>query len=630
MNRKRESQIRLEALGGRSDYYDVVSVSGRSNTSQAIDSDDDWDVDSTSSKASTIAVVSDKPPPPGYHLQTKHRQLSNADIPRDSIGLAMSSHKRIEPENSYLASRLQQARAEQAPTKAFTESESLNHSRHPSIMRPASALPSKAKSEYGGSSSSTYKRSSWAPKTPAYVASMPDWESRSSYGGAISRPASTYSAYQPPTPRALPSRPPSTNLYGAPMRDDDDDLRSDYSTATYSHAPRTANPLSRSGVQSSRVYELSELNNRRYSFSHTTTPTAAPTPTPRAPRPAVEPIHIPPRGRRMSHHHTSTPQTPQHQQQHQQPPPSPKRSPSPSRGAWHSDAPRQKRASFVDRAREHFEKSVHTHLVKAGQRPRPSFEVRSVCRSPVEDVVSAAQLPFAMRWRRRQEAAGESVPSVPGVAVAELPAEGNGSGRVEAEVDDPARLSAPRAPVQKKSDELFGAAPNNRASGLFEPKWMGANGPERKPTPELRINTDVPPVSAARPLRTAPLCPGDSSNASAVSSAGSLFLPRKAMRSPADYSFFAPEWTQRQHQRGPPTPAARPQTAFEPDYSARPAFSKEQLGVAMLPAGADFSVLPDDRRTLPSQQHHQVPNQMPGPMPNHRGLARKKGNRFLR
>ncbi|KAH9990381.1 hypothetical protein F4779DRAFT_637927 [Xylariaceae sp. FL0662B] len=638
MNRRRESQIRLEALGGLSDYYsDVASVSGRSDTSRAIADDDDWDVASSSSKASTVAVVFDKPPPPGRLLRPQNRQVSEVDRPSPSPGLSMRSYKRTEVENDHLAGRLRQAREEQVPAKSFTESETLSRSRHPTITRPASALPSKAMSDYGGDSYVRPRSSNWAPKTPVYVSSMPDWERRSSYGGSSTRPISTYSAYQPSQRVPSQSRPraarrPTLNLYGAPMRDSsaDDDLRSDYSNATYSFAPRTANPLARSGVQSTRVSELSELNNRRASFSHAPAPTPAPAPAPvlTAPRPPLDPTRG--RGsRRMSNVSVA--------------PPSPRRSPSPSRGAWTSDAPRQKRASFIDRAQERMEKSIHTHMVKAGQRPLPSFEVKRVCRSPVEDVAAwqakrptqppappgkNPRLPFAMLWRQRLSRHGHrataaaelpaDVPPRPAVAAAEPPPEP----RV-----DRAYPSIYRPPVQRGNDELFGAAAGDRTSGLFEPKWVSANfGPARRTTPELRIDTDIaltPPAPATPvtadfptpPLRTAPVC-ADSASGSTVSHSGSLFLPRKAIRSPADYSFFASEYAQRQAeaQTQPPRPLSMvgPESA-----SARPAFSREQLELAALPSGLDLSMPLDDRRRLPSQ----------GPS---RGLTRKKARGQLR
>lgn len=94
------------------------------------------------------------------------------------------------------------------------------------------------------------------------------------------------------------------------------------------------------------------------------------------------------------------------------------RSPSPAYGAWISDRPRPKRPSFLDRAQAHFERSIHEHLVKAGQRPLPSFKVLGVEKSVKKNVSvcedggdESAHVPFpAMSpshteadWRERME-----------------------------------------------------------------------------------------------------------------------------------------------------------------------------------------------------------------------------------
>ncbi|KAI0425431.1 hypothetical protein F5Y09DRAFT_352267 [Xylaria sp. FL1042] len=67
---------------------------------------------------------------------------------------------------------------------------------------------------------------------------------------------------------------------------------------------------------------------------------------------------------------------------------SPPRSPSPAYGSWDSDKPRQKQPSFLKRAQAHIEHSIHEHMVKAGLRPLPSFNVVKV-EKPISENVSS-------------------------------------------------------------------------------------------------------------------------------------------------------------------------------------------------------------------------------------------------
>ncbi|KAI1266880.1 hypothetical protein F5Y18DRAFT_351409 [Xylariaceae sp. FL1019] len=60
----------------------------------------------------------------------------------------------------------------------------------------------------------------------------------------------------------------------------------------------------------------------------------------------------------------------------------PSRSPSPAYGSWVDDHPRQKRASFADRAHEHWDRWEDEHLIKAGRRPNHTFHVDSVAKNP--------------------------------------------------------------------------------------------------------------------------------------------------------------------------------------------------------------------------------------------------------
>ncbi|KAI1456604.1 hypothetical protein F4805DRAFT_431829 [Annulohypoxylon moriforme] len=61
---------------------------------------------------------------------------------------------------------------------------------------------------------------------------------------------------------------------------------------------------------------------------------------------------------------------------------------SPARGTWTADRPRQKRSSFVDRARMRMRESWHLNMQKAGVRPMSSFEVVEVRKGYVKDVAA--------------------------------------------------------------------------------------------------------------------------------------------------------------------------------------------------------------------------------------------------
>ncbi|CAJ2501392.1 Uu.00g042450.m01.CDS01 [Anthostomella pinea] len=682
-NRRRESMVRLEALGHRPDYFgDVASVSNHSDAEgSAIDINDrrNWEVDS--SNGSTVAIVYDKKPPPGL-LATralKQRRDREMDVPSTAFGVdeTVSSHgEHVEPKSDHRVKKLRRPRdeatlaqleagspAQLRPATGLSGSrhpasmkpgsgrptqngdkqggEPSRQTQHPAMLRPGPAAPPQGRSEYGDDSSKRQRHPS--VMRPGSAAGEP-LAKRTSYGGfkpqkpvyrepsqqsSSERPVSTHTAYQPPAPEPSQSRQSSTkqqnlNLYGAPMRDDggsDDDLRSNYTSATYSFTPNDSKPLARSGVQSSRI---SQRSNRQTPHSAAASPygvgielvssTQAMTPVRGRGRGS-----IPSRGSSTS----------------QAPPTPARRDASPSRGAWTSDHPRQKRGSFVDRAQQHIQRSIREHLVKAGLRPLPSFEVKSVCKSPVVDYAPEYS------WQRP----ARDIPAV----TPYRPARG---------IEWPGQSTTKtyKSPVKKTSDELFLGSPSEpRASGLFEPKWTGPH--RRQGAPELRVDTNIPtcaeletpmhsagipahsdaPVELETDLEPFPAFSQTEADAVAdlpddfggvgVQRNDSLHLGPGAIRDPAGYSFYAPEWSQR-----------RVLAEVERNARAQPEPLDDRR---CLPSGTRRLSRDESEREVRYSQHQQYQAQqsqyrLPAPVPapgsvaQGRGLSRKKGTGQLR
>ncbi|KAI1634962.1 hypothetical protein F4809DRAFT_642917 [Biscogniauxia mediterranea] len=507
-DRRRQSLIRLEALGGLSDYYsDVATPRGRSFGPQGpidVNDQDQWDVDSVSSERSTTVVVFNKPPPPGEVRAPKNNTGSHQ-------AREAAERNGKESHDSIRSRRLRRAHAQKDLGEAFDEeqlkfSKSLNSSRQTPVARPSSAQPTRDTSGNGSESSSRsqyvninrprsavppgatsgyedqpssrrVKHGSWQPQQPQYIEG-------SSEGGS-SRPTSSYSAYNP-----SPQQPRGQ-----------------------SQSNSTSRALNTRNDRPPQVSEVSELNNDRGSRGRPRT-SASTGQTRRRPQ-KVDPL-VDSLGLEVVAPTTKCPHPPPIQLPSPSPCPSlspsssssPSREPSPSRGAWYGEHPRQKRASFIDRAQERMSRSIHEHLVKAGRRPPPSFEVISVTKSPVEDVAcwqtKSPTLPPPPQpgpAPQRKRLGGEhakTTSSSPSSAPAHR-------GRAKNPGATPYRSSSPNHQHchchhqallrQKESEELFfvGACPA-RASGLFDPEWTAAaQSVKRKlaaaAAPGLRIDT---------------------------------------------------------------------------------------------------------------------------------------------
>ncbi|KAI3330861.1 hypothetical protein F4824DRAFT_326282 [Ustulina deusta] len=654
ISRRQESRLRLETLGHLSDYYsDVASISGRSSAG-SIDVGDEsqWELDSNGSKESTLAVLFDKPPPPGYRASKRTvgegtRPSSSGEESRDfPVNLSL-------PNKPYVIHG-DGGQSQTSNTSQLKPAKGLRRTRHPSILRPRTEFQS---GECGASTSSK------APETPdekpivqsgnsddntrlthpaALCSGQANWSRATSdygdepktkrisysssnqekplyyrtgaHGNHASRPIATYSAYRPPA--AGPSQEPqhhtirtSVSLCETPSTyhrgnasENGDDTRSNYSIATYSDAPRPTSHLSSRGAHSTpkngfsssrRVARIGGVDFELVSAPFAPTPSPAPTPVP-TPAPTVGPAPS------VSSAHGCGGQVSMY-------PPS--RSPSPAYGAWESDQPRQKQPSFLERTQARLEHSIHEHLVKAGLRPLPSFKVLGVEKSPTDNAPmrpeqegrrSPVHSPSAeASWRtrvKRLQSGGSQQPPVP------IPLAEKRQSEEDWEISSGSEAEA--EPIHAKQ--------RLRNSGLrsLTPVGGAALTSSIGRGPKLRINTSF----------------GESS---VPSSDDSLFLGRgnSGLKHPASYSFFSSEYAQRRlaadmerdqaaEQRQP----AQAQSSGSPRdqdekvelnraRSSTP-LSREQLQFAALPSPLEDLGRPfpfDDRRDLPSHTRPQDP-----------------------
>ncbi|KAI1775659.1 hypothetical protein F4818DRAFT_384631 [Hypoxylon cercidicola] len=308
---------------------------------------------------------------------------------------------RARPEKK-LGSKQQRHRAHAYETLTGSSQESKEKSRdshrqrrHPSSLRPGSAAstPMNATSKHDSAELRETRptSSNWKFQKPAYVQYTSDLDHKSDSGSSVP-PLSRYDAYRPlpplppqeheykPRGRSRKARPPTLNIYGAPMREDSDIELSNHSNSTYSFPPFSADPVSRSDVQSSRTTERVEHHrnhNSRSANSHTV----------RLSSQAYNPSTNESNGTKQQvvNHSVSSPSSPSYYTYSipAVPVPSPSadrhsRSPSPAWGAWRADKPKQDRPSVAVRAREHMQKN----LKLVTRLRRSSFTVRNVIKSP--------------------------------------------------------------------------------------------------------------------------------------------------------------------------------------------------------------------------------------------------------
>ncbi|RYP72727.1 hypothetical protein DL771_004063 [Monosporascus sp. 5C6A] len=557
-----ESLRRLVELGTRSALYGpgVASVSkseyDRSFAASIdLDGKGDWDV---SSKASTEVVIFDRPAPTvppirraltdvGGDGGDDERRITGpcrraSDCAAATPGTEKASAS-IEPKNGLLRARLDVARAELRLKQELREnlrSQRSDASGDGSSSTKPASVCSGEESAHKRSGSLHYK-----PQKPTYLQRKPN------RGGDIaSHPSSSastsYSAYNPrkssstknkPKSEKRQSRSPQLSLYGAPIRGDngdesDDDRLSTYSSATFSHAPRHANPAPGKGIQSSRMNELLEHNMHRFPSAAAAAtrssspdlveltssgslhgPSIPPSPIdPEAMFPSVSPALVSPSSRRSSTRSyrlsrsygsrsssrtgtssgpraawsplaspspSSAPFSMAHEEKSSW---SRSRSPSPAAGTYFENL--ASRRSFLDRTLDRAELRVsveiNKHLVRAGYRPLSRFQVKRVSKSPVEDIASWQTKSLPPPPATTSERLDRSVSAARGT---------HQEGQQEPTMQDRQKFVAPyranferaanhtpyRGPAKKASDELFGISHQIRSSEFFEPSW--ATGP---------------------------------------------------------------------------------------------------------------------------------------------------------
>ncbi|RYP70962.1 hypothetical protein DL769_004795 [Monosporascus sp. CRB-8-3] len=557
-----ESLRRLAELGTRSPLYGpgVASVSmseyARSFAASIdLDEKDDWDV---SSKASTEVVIFDKPAPTRPPIRRAltdvdgddgddERRITGSprrasDCVAPTPGTLEKASESIEPKNGLLRARLDVARAELRLKQELHEN--LRSQRSDTSGDVSSST--KAASVCGGEASARKRSGSlhYKPQKPPYIQRKPNLADDIAISRS-SRPSTPYSAYNPnkssstknkPKGEDRQSRSPQLSLYSTPMRDgngdeSDDDHLSTYSSATFSHAPRHANPTPGKGIQSSRMNELSDHNIRHFtSAAAAATRSSSPDlvelttsgslqgssvpPSPIDPEamfPSVSPALASPSsrrnstyGRRLSRLYGSrsssrtgklsgscaawSPLTspsafsaPFSMTREEKSSWSRSRSPSPGAGTYVENP--ASRWSFLDRTLDRAEwrvsMEINKHLVRAGYLPLSSFEVKRVSKSPVEDIASWQTKSLPPPPATPSERLDKSVSTVSGV---------HQGGQQEPTMQDRKKFVSPyrsnferavndipyRCPAKKASDELFGISYQLRSSAFFEQSWLTA------------------------------------------------------------------------------------------------------------------------------------------------------------
>ncbi|KAI2640788.1 hypothetical protein GGS26DRAFT_599749 [Hypomontagnella submonticulosa] len=669
-------------------------------------------------QCTTEATLSTEQPSVGRRPPSLSVSVSDARSPADATTPAVqrpttatgSSHTQAKPKSRRQIRTIHRARAYEALTGTPYKPEkpcSLNDGcgrtqRHPDILRPGSTAPgSEAVSRKSRSVEQTGTRirfGDWKPQKPPYVSPTCNWETQTDCGAnstsAAQRPQEL-NAYRQVSQRQYQQqqqqqqksglettqsnqrsrrpRPPPLNIEDIPKTDNrEDDAHSEFSNATYSYAPRAANPTSRSGVQSSRINTLMEnyrrsgsyLRNQRLS-THTYLPFRYVAPSNSSSSQLERPLlssstnssfSSMSTGRRMptpnfqplpSSYGSSQPSPSTISSSMYSSSPTPSRpllarSPSPSWGAWVSDRPRATSPSFLDRARERVSGSVHSNLQKAGMRPRPGFEVHRVVKTPTEDIAA-----WSTRFTgptRPPTAPGERVSVVsegPGWGAMEGWGRGRGRGR--------------RGAFAEGEIDYFGDGVENGSGRVVtaSPQFTDISDLERRVSryqQQQRELEEQEQQQRRKSSRDRTRAGSAHSHVTSNSGRNSLFLEGSNISSPASDTFFASEYSQQQvirqaQEMVASLPASSP--FHQGPFGANR--SRDSIG-----ADADFHVEPrqqpasagsetsDDRGFLPSRSGANSVSSSPlatpilcespkyiGP-PKHRTLTRKKGSWNLR
>ena len=629
-----------------------------------------------------------------HRVKTRTRRRASMCVAPSPSLLRKAGVVGYEPKSELLRGRLHKARAELRLAQDVDKATSVS-----------------GDSETSASSPSQGRSAHYKPEKPIYL--------RENSATSSSRPPSPYMAYKPKEKDDESLESPdlveltsSGSLYGdsVPATPIDpeamfpDELPSpSFSTAAESTAASYKDSIISRGRHISKVFGGSRSASRdsRYSepvsFRLSTTTTAVstyistsiPMPTPTvARRPASTPPASPStpkiaRGRSRSPGDSSTRSSHRSTGSHHDiKAPTPRRTPSPNPSQDRSHSRSRSRSpaagtyvedplsrrSFIDRtidraeARLSFE--VNKHLVRAGRRPLPSFEVRSIDRSPIQDVsdrhIWGPDLPTTS-----EQQAGEGVctgsQNRPRLRRQHQHIEPYRGAATSAEVVG-SGSDVYRSPTKKASDELFGIRPKTGSVAGLQ------SAPRRRSNPKLVIDTKITESPAMLPatLRTAscvedfvapPPPPPPKQPRTLRRRNDSLFLGSDVSMSMERESFFpvapqsvpqtpsqapAPQRRQQRQQQqqqfqthGPPAAPAEP-TWSPPDYSGSgydfgddsSILPDQPLDLGSRPTSSEQAPATDHRDVLPSQSTGSTPP--PAFMPQRRTLTRKAGNRSLR
>ncbi|KAI5861675.1 hypothetical protein GGS23DRAFT_598449 [Durotheca rogersii] len=613
MSRKRQSLLRLEALGGLSDCYSEVATIRPDGIDN--DSDAGWE---TSSNISTEVVVFDKPPPPGSHLRSigstvgdaaKTTTVRRSDTAiSDPVPTSPSTSQRSRtvssdptgdssrchyaPTGEPVATRLRRTRAQQRPVHDSADSQERRR-----LGKRLSQLQRQAAARYPESRTSSVKRTSsgystshegdcksstnprplsgssdnWRPQKPIYAQRSPSGhESQPGCSGSPSpQPVSSrFSAYMPRDEQqsSPSSRPGSLNLPGVSGQDydnndwEDEDLHSERTGSSSSLDTRASSGRSSAipSVPQSVTIHIPLYRAVHLVATHTGSPDGRSFLTPlSSPISAPFTFSFSLSGSSSLSDSVALPVPVRNQCSN-----------SPSRGSWVSDRPRQTRPPLIERVRERLEQGVHLRLQKAGRRPLSSFHVRRVVKceaatplvppgpgavglvGDLAEVEADMGMPFAMRWRNEM-----------------LRREREEQEEREREIQRRQAEEDERR-MRERDEET---ARRESGSRLRREK--------RKPLP-LKV-----------PLRDDSLFLGDA----------------VATRTPATDSFFAPAWSQDSARRSQPTlPPLPPSGAIRspPASSARPEAPTQPPSPHPRDSADSFDPGDDDddRNDLPSRR----------------------------
>ncbi|KAI0402790.1 hypothetical protein F4802DRAFT_617361 [Xylaria palmicola] len=683
MSRRRESQLRLEVLGGLSDHYSEVVSASASSTARPADHDED-DIDSNGSRESTTAVIFDKAPPPGIRI--KKRAFS------DSMGPVSSSERRyIERPFSVTPSLANKpyvicANAGQPltiDTSQLRPAKCLRRSQHlasfnpgaishhinreyygddrlidfdiPSVLRPGFGRQESAQRSTSRQDFEAINQYNSDLEEPAYgdglrqrqgnesgITNHAGMESdklsyhlSSAQGHRASPQAEIYSSNQDPG-AGLRSRSPNYDLCESPEG---------YDWPLTSQSFNDTVPNNNHAAQPFRSDSNSIVGNP-------TTPQFQPSRPPTRATMRVDGVEfemVSPNLKSLpspSPFPSRSPFIVNHAPMNQDTQPIPiTRSQSPAYGALDPDRSSPQSASFIDRARAHLDHSIQGQLIKVGWKPYPNFKVNKVVKSPTTCNVQVSEDVFKKRtlnpslvepsWQERmQNLARElemtkrkklvDVLPVTSTPVTERQTGTNefwgisGSNQNEPETLTPSQIPAVSDAVSYPMNMNRGEARNLRINTGFGGSLI----------PRGVVELEAPLQVFSFDDESEDWGSGTSRSAFKRSSDESLFLDdvgSELLRSPATYSFFSSEYSQRRimaadterNENPPPPPRKRLHRArsasslYRADKGEAPTPCRPKSSYALAREYLEFASLPspfeDLAHPFPFDRRHNLP-----------------------